>query len=81
MEITVSELNELVNSFGVDVKSSNDRPSITIPVSARENGKLYKPFSVSANEGRNRIQVNLNDNEYWFASFYVDVRHHWEKRK
>ena len=39
------------------------------------------PFSVSANEGRNRIQVNLNDNEYWFASFYVDVRHHWEKRK
>jgi len=49
MEVTVSELKDLINSFGVDVKRCKDKPSITIPVSARENGKLYKPFSISAN--------------------------------
>ena len=49
MQITVSELKDLVSSFGVDVKRGNDKPSITIPVVARDNGKLYKTFSISAN--------------------------------
>ena len=49
MEISVSELKQIVDSFGVDVKIGNNKPSITIAVTARENGRLYHALDISGN--------------------------------